>query len=94
MPLEPLREKYESFGWFVYDIDGNDIDQLLACCSARKRVLERPVCIIAHTIPGKGVEFIQNKFAWHSKAPDEAQAYTALLELRSLQGQIIPGHME
>lgn len=87
MPLEPLREKYESFGWHVMDVNGHDIQEFLSACSARNSI-GKPVAIICHTTPGKGVGFMEERFEWHGKTPNAAQAYEALLELRSLQGRI------
>ncbi len=88
MPLEPLREKYESFGWYVMEIDGNDMSEILDALEGRVHIQDQPVCIIAHTTPGKGVDFMENKFEWHGKTPGEEEAYKALLELRSLRGQL------
>jgi transketolase len=92
MPLEPLREKYEAFGWHVVDIDGHNIDAILDACDTAKAVFEKPVCIIAHTTPGKGVEFMEWKPEWHGKPPNEAQAEVALQglqTLRTLQGKLV-----
>ena len=91
MPLEPLREKYESFGWHVEDINGNDISQIITTLEEAKATGEKPVCIIAHTMPGKGVDFIEQdpkRFEWHGITPNQEQAKEALAELRSLRGQI------
>lgn len=88
MPLEPLRKKYESFGWHVMEVDGNHISELIDAFEARSALDNRPVCIIAYTTPGKGVDFMENTFAWHGKAPNQQEAYQALLELRSLGGKI------
>ncbi len=83
MPLEPLREKYESFGWHVEDINGHDMQQIIATLEEAKATGEIPVCIIAHTIPGKGVDFMEHKFEWHGVTPNEEQAQEALRQLRS-----------
>ena len=91
MPLEPLREKYESFGWHVEDINGNDISQIITTLEEAKATGEKPVCIIAHTMPGKGVDFIEQdpkRFEWHGITPNQEQAKEALAELRSLRGKI------
>ncbi|KKS16363.1 MAG: hypothetical protein UU80_C0023G0009 [candidate division WWE3 bacterium GW2011_GWA1_41_8] len=88
MPLEPLREKLESFNWYVIEIDGHNIEEIINSCNMSKAVTQRPTVIIAHTIPGKGVEFMQYKFSWHGKAPNESEAKDALKQLRSLDGRI------
>ncbi|MDO8470787.1 MAG: transketolase [bacterium] len=91
MPLEPLREKYESFGWHVEDINGNDMAQIITTLEEAKATGEKPVCIIAHTMPGKGVEFMEKdpkRFEWHGITPNEEQGKEALRELRTLEGKI------
>lgn len=92
MPLEPLREKYEAFGWHVLEIDGHNIRHIINACDEARAIYEKPVVIIAHTIAGKGVEFMEFKYEWHSKAftPDEAKQ--ALHELRTLGGKIESEH--
>lgn len=92
MPLEPLRLKYETFGWNVLEIDGNNIRGFVDAINTAKSVRERPTCIIAHTIPGKGVDFMENDFTWHGKPPNDKEAKEALKELRTLQGKIESGH--
>ncbi|HCM36748.1 MAG: transketolase [Candidatus Wildermuthbacteria bacterium RIFCSPLOWO2_02_FULL_47_9c] len=84
MPLEPLRAKYEAFNWNVIEIDGHNIEEIIDACSQAKATQEKPTCIIAHTIPGKGVSFMENKFEWHGKPPKPEEAKTALRELRAI----------
>lgn len=88
MPLEPLKEKYESFNWHVLEIDGHNIDAIMDACYHAKAIYEKPVLIICHTIPGKGVDFMEWKFEWHGVPPNKEQAQIALRNLRSLGGQI------
>jgi transketolase len=88
MPLEPLREKLESFNWYVIEIDGHNLEEIVNSCNMAKAVTQRPTVIIAHTIPGKGVEFMQYQFSWHGRAPNKEEAKLALKQLRSLEGQI------
>jgi transketolase len=92
MPLEPLRDKYESFGWHVLEIDGHDVDAIVTACEQARAETARPTVVIAHTIPGKGVDFMECDYHWHSKdfAPGEAEK--ALSELRSLGGRITGEH--
>lgn len=92
MPLEPLREKYESFGWHVLEVDGHNIPQVIAACEEAKAIRERPVAIIAHTIPGKGVGEIEFDYRWHGKPPNAEEAKRFLGELRTLGGRIASEH--
>lgn len=84
MPLDSLRAKIESFGWHVIEIDGHNISEVIAACRQSQAIQEQPTAIICHTIPGKGVSFMQNEFEWHGKPPDQKEAALALAELRSL----------
>jgi transketolase len=88
MPLEDLRGKWESFGWHVLEIDGNDIEAVIDACAMAKAIVEKPVVILAHTIPGKGVDFMEYDFYWHGVAPNAEQAKKALKELHTLGGKI------
>ncbi|HEY5805890.1 MAG TPA: transketolase [Candidatus Saccharimonadales bacterium] len=88
MPLEDLRGKWESFGWHVLEIDGNDIEAIIDACNMAKAIVEKPVVIIAHTVPGKGVDFMEYDFHWHGAPPNHEQAKVALRELRTLRGKI------
>jgi len=88
MPLEDLRGKFESFGWYVLEIDGNDVEAVIDTCNMAKAIVEKPVVILAHTIPGKGVDFMEYDFYWHGVAPNHEQAKLALKEIHSLQGKI------
>jgi transketolase len=92
MPFEPVREKYESFGWHVLEIDGHSFEEIIAAVAEAKAVHEMPTCIIAHTIPGKGVDFMENDYLWHSKPFKPGEAEKALAELRTLQGRIKSEH--
>jgi transketolase len=69
MTKEPMRERYESFGWHVIDIDGHNFDQIIDACHEATAIVEKPVCIIAHTIPGKGVDFMEGDYRWHGAPP-------------------------
>jgi len=92
MPLEDFKAKWESFGWFVTEIDGNNMEAIIDAVAMAKAVENRPVMIVAHTIPGKGVDFMENDFNWHGKPPDHEQAKKALHELRTLGGRIRSEH--
>lgn len=80
-PLEPLKAKYEAFGWKVFEIDGHDFRQIISTINAAKKVKNKSVCIIAKTIPGKGVSFMENNYHWHGKTPNAEEAKKALEEL-------------
>lgn len=88
MPLEPLHEKYEAFNWHVLDIDGHNLEQIVDAVNEAKAIAYQPTLIIAHTIPGKGVSFMEGSFKWHSKSPNREEERKALAELRTLQGKI------
>ncbi|MBA3758076.1 transketolase [Candidatus Saccharibacteria bacterium] len=92
MPLEDLKEKWEAFGWYVIDIDGNNMEAIIDACAMGRAIVEKPVMIIAHTIPGKGVDFMEYDFHWHGAPPNVEQAKLALHELRTLQGKIRGEH--
>jgi len=92
MPLEPLKEKYESFGWHVLEIDGHNFEQIIDAISEAKTIYEKPTVIIAHTIPGKGVSFMERDYTWHGKPPTRKEAELALKELRTLGGKIQSEH--
>lgn len=92
MPLEDLRGKWESFGWHVLEIDGNNIEAVIDACAMGRAITDRPVMIIAHTVPGKGVDFMEYDFHWHGAPPNHEQAVKALHELRTLQGKIRGEH--
>ena len=88
MPLEDIKAKWEAFGWHVLEIDGNNIEEVIDACAMGRAIVEKPTMIIAHTIPGKGVDFMEYDFRWHGVPPDHDQAKTALKELRTLAGKI------
>lgn len=93
MPLEPLRAKIESFGWHVMEIDGHNIREFVDACSAAKATYEKPTAIIAHTIPGKGVGFMEFDYLWHGKPPKAGEeSEHALHDLRTLEGKIKSEH--
>ena len=92
MPLEDLKAKWESFGWHVLEVNGNDIEAVIDACNMAKTIVEKPVMIIAHTIPGKGVDFMESDFHWHGAPPNHEQAKLALHELRTLKGKIRSEH--
>jgi transketolase len=92
MPLEDLEAKWKAFGWHVIEVDGNNIEAVIDALAMAKAITEKPVMIIAHTIPGKGVDFMEYDFHWHGISPNHEQAVKALHELRTLGGKIRSEH--
>lgn len=92
MPLEPLRDKYEAFNWHVLEIDGHNMRAIVDAVHEAKAIYEKPTVIIAHTIPGKGVSYMEGDYRWHGTPPGiadvpgaprkELQVQVALSELR------------
>jgi transketolase len=88
MPLEDLRGKWESFGWHVQEIDGHNIESIIDAASMARAITNKPSVVIAHTIPGKGVDFMEYDYHWHGTPPNHEQAKEALEKLRTLDGKI------
>jgi transketolase len=81
MNLEPFTRKWQAFGWHTIDIDGHDFDQILSAYQRAEKVKGKPTVIVARTIKGKGVSFMENNVAFHGKAPTWEEAERALKEL-------------
>jgi len=81
MPLEDLRGKWESFGWHVIEIDGHNIQSIIDAVNMAKAISNKPCIIIAFTIPGKGVDFMEYDYKWHGVAPSKEQADDAIKKL-------------
>ena len=81
MNIYPIDEKFKSFGFEVINIDGHNIEEIIQAFEQAKKVKGKPTVIIANTIKGKGVSFMENKAEWHGKAPNEEQYRQAMLEL-------------
>jgi transketolase len=92
MPLEPLADKFKAFGWHVISVDGHNVRAILDALKKAETIYEKPTAIIAHTIPGKGVHFMERDYVWHGKPPNPEEAKIALKELRTLQGRITSEH--
>ena len=88
MPLEPLADKYRAFNWAVIEIDGHNFEEIVNAVNKARAIYENPTAIIARTIPGKGVDFMELEPGWHAKVPNKEQTKKALEELRSMQGKI------
>lgn len=94
MPLEPLRDKWEAFGWHVIDVDGHNIPAFIEAIETAHAIIEKPVCILARTIAGKGIKEIEYDFHWHGKPPKTEEEQRFLAELRTLRGKIEASHNE
>jgi transketolase len=81
MKLDPLAEKWRAFGWYVVEVNGHDYDDLLRVLSAVPHEKGKPTCVIANTIKGRGVSFMENKPQWHHRVPLESELAAALAEL-------------
>lgn len=92
MPLEPLRAKYESFRWHVLEIDGNNMRKVVDALEEVRAISDKPTVVIAYTIPGKGVDFMEGDYLWHGKPPTSQQAQVALDELRTVAGKLRSEH--
>mgnify|MGYP001162876380 FL=1 len=94
MPLEPLADKWRTFGWHVLEVDGHNIEDIVDAVSKAQAIVEKPVMIIAHTIPGKGIKEIEYDYLWHGKPPNKEEEIKFLKELRTMRGKIEGGHSE
>ena len=81
MSSYPIDEKFRSFGFEIIKIDGHDIEEIMKAFEVAKNIKGKPTCIIAKTIKGKGISFMENRVEWHGKAPNEEQYIQAMKEL-------------
>lgn len=88
MPLEDMRAKWEAFGWHVQEVDGHNIESIVDAAEMAKAITFKPSVVILHTIPGKGVDFMEYDYHWHGAPPNSQQAKDALEKLRTLDGKI------
>jgi transketolase len=88
MPLEPFKAKYEAFNWHAIEIDGNNIREFVDAIGQARSVSDKPTVIIADTIPGMGVSFMEKDCAWHGKSPNIEEAKKAIEELKAQQAKI------
>ena len=92
MPLEPLVEKLQAFGFKVMEVDGHNMEEIEKAMNMAKTTFEKPSAIVLHTIPGKNVDFMENDYVWHGRAPGMGETVQALMELRkvrTLEGRVI-----
>lgn len=81
MPLEPVKKKWEAFNWATLEIDGHNMAEVLEALDKAREIAARPTVIIAHTVKGKGVSFMEGQSAWHGKVPNDAELKQAMEEL-------------
>ena len=79
--VQPIAEKWEAFGWFVQQIDGHDYEQILSAIEAAQKNRGRPSMIVAHTIKGKGLDYMENDNSWHKRVPTDEQLASAIKQL-------------
>ena len=91
MPIEPLVDKWRAFNWQVLEIDGHDVAAILGAIEAAQGTLGRPTVIIAHTVKGKGVSYMEGECDWHGRAPDDEQYSQAMAELGADAGELASG---
>ena len=82
IPIEPIADKWRAFNWNVTEIDGHDMAAIVAALETAQKVKNQPTIILARTIKGKGVSYMENVCEWHGKAPSREQADVALSEIR------------
>ena len=84
MALDPLAAKWEAFGWHAQEIDGHDFEAIISALAAARIETQRPSVIVAHTVKGKGVSFMEDDNNWHYRTPNPEELAAALAELRLL----------
>lgn len=89
MPLEPLADKYRAFNWNVLECNGHDIAQFVETVEKAHQSKDKPTVIIAHTVPGQGVSYMEGDYTWHGKPPNKEQADKALSELEAERERIL-----
>ncbi len=89
MPLEPLGDKYRAFNWEVIECDGNDIASIVEAAKKAAATVGKPQVIVAKTVPGKGVSYMEGDYTWHGKPPNKQQADEALHELQAARERIL-----
>lgn len=86
MNIEPIQDKWKAFGWHVIELDGHDFSQIRAALQGARATKGQPTLLLAHTVKGKGISFMENKAEWHGSAPNAEQLALALAELAEKEG--------
>jgi transketolase len=94
MDIEPLVEKLRAFNWNVIEIDGHDFEQILTAFDEAELVKGKPTFIVAHTVKGKGVSFMEDNHEWHGKAPNDDETKLALAELEAQLNELLSQKVE
>jgi transketolase len=84
MNTEPIIDKWRSFGWEVIEINGHDFDQIESALKKAASITDKPVCIVANTVKGKGVSFMENQCDWHGKTPSDEEKEKALSDITGM----------
>lgn len=92
MPLEPFAEKYRAFGWHVVSASGNDIVDIVRAFEETWTLHQKPIVIMAHTVPGKGVSYMENNYLWHSQPFKAGEAEKAMVELQAEAARLNAEH--
>ena len=92
--ITSLKKKYEAFNWHVIECNGNDISDVVRAFEEAKNIFQKPTCIIAHTMPGKGVSYMEGNFLWHSQPFKPGEAEQAVKELKSIEAQLKSDHVK
>lgn len=93
LPLEPLNKKFLAFNFATVEFDGNDIKQIKHAFSESSKIKDKPICLIANTVPGKGVSFMENNISWHGKAPNKEEFEQAIVDLTVRRVKIKNGEL-
>jgi len=94
LDLEPLVAKWQAFGWPVQEIDGHDLAQIDKALEQAEANHGRPSLIVAHTVKGKGVSFMENNPEWHGKSPKPPEAVAAIREILGVSEAAWPGYLQ
>jgi transketolase len=87
MPIHPVPDKWRAFNWHVIEIDGHNMEEVVSALETAKTIKGKPTIIVAHTVKGKGVSFMENVAAWHGQAPSDEQTQQALQEIHQQVGR-------
>jgi transketolase len=88
MKIEPLEDKWRSFGWHVQRVDGHDVEQIISAIDLAKGTKDQPHIVIADTVKGKGVSYIEGKYEWHSHSISDEEYGIALSELDAVEREL------
>ena len=95
LPIEAPAIKFQAFGWFAMEIDGHNFEAIIGALEEAKTIIGRPTIIIAHTVKGKGVSFMEDRYQWHARVPTDKELELAIAELnKPANEELIHGHLE